>query len=187
MRCPGGRGRGIGMEMSARWWTPLVVVVVLLAGGVSAQEASHEELSRDLARLMLDESARRGLEEQVTTVMVQAIATTIQDRLSRRLQDAEWRMLGDIVTRFVGETFPPSRTEDIAARAYAHHFDDAELRELLRFQRSDVGRKAERLAGVIRSETARAIDGEIRESPSMPRLLDDLQHAFPVLRLHESP
>ena len=176
------------MGMIPRWLTSLVAVLVLVAGGpVSAQEASHEELSRDLARLMLDESARRGLEEQVTTVGVQAIAATLQDRLSRRLQDPEWRTLGDIVTRFVGETFPPSRTEDIATRSYARHFDDAELRELLRFQRSDVGRKAERLAGVIRSETARAIDAEIRESPSMPRLLDDLQRAFPVLRLHESP
>lgn len=186
MRCPG--GRGIATGMIGRWLTSLVTVLVLVAGGpVSAQEPTREELSRDLARLMLDEAARRGVEEQVTVVMVQAIAATLQDRLSRRLQDAEWRMLGDIVARFVSETFPPSRTEDIAASVYARHFDDAELRELLRFQRSDVGRKAERLTPVIRSETARAIDAEIRESPSMPRLLDDLQRAFPVLKLQESP
>jgi hypothetical protein len=176
------------MGMIRRWLTPLVAVLVLVAGSpVSAQEASHEELSRDLARLMVDEAARRDVVEQVSAVMVQAIATTIQDRLSRRLQDPEWRMLADIVARFVGETLPPSRAEDIAARLYGRHFDDAELRELLRFQRSDVGRKAERLTTVIRSETAQAIDAEIRESPSMPRLLDDLQRAFPVLKRHESP
>jgi hypothetical protein len=174
--------------MIRRWSTPVVAALVLVAGSsVSAQEAGHEELSRDLARLMLDEAARRGVVDQVSAVMVQAIAATLQDRLSRRLQDPEWRMLADIVARFVGETFPPSRTEDIAARVYGRHFDDAELRELLRFQRSDVGRKADRLTSVIRSETAQAIDAEIRESPSMPRLLDDLQRAFPVLKLHESP
>ncbi|HUG38000.1 MAG TPA: DUF2059 domain-containing protein, partial [Candidatus Limnocylindrales bacterium] len=87
---------------------------------------------------------------------------------------------------FVAETFPRSRVEEIAADGYARHFDEAELRELLRFQQSPVGRKASRLAPVIAAETGQAIDGELRASPAIPGLLDALHRVFPVLR-PESP
>jgi hypothetical protein len=107
--------------------------------------------------------------------------------LNRPLLELEWRMLGDIVARFVGETLTPTRTEELASQVYARHFDDAELGELLRFQRSETGKKAARLTPVIGAETAEAIDTEIRESPGMPRLLDELQRAFPVLKPQESP
>jgi hypothetical protein len=96
-------------------------------------------------------------------------------------------MLAGIVRRFVAETLPPSRGEEIAASVYAQHFDESELRELLRFQRSATGRKAARLTPVIARETAEAISREIRTSPSIPRMLDELHRAFPVLGPPESP
>ena len=76
---------------------------------------------------------------------------------------------------------------DLAASVYAQHFDEGELRELLAFQRSPLGRKIARLTPTIARETAQAIDGEIRGSPAMPQLVDELQRAFPVLRSPESP
>jgi hypothetical protein len=165
----------------------LAVLTVCGIGQATAQSASRQELAGELARVILDETARRGLDEQVSAAMVRGIGANLQSRLTRPLLDVEWRMLADIVTRFIAETLPPSRTAEIAAQAYARYFDEAELRELLGFQRSAVGRKAARLTPVIGSETAQAIDAEIRESAGMPRLLEELQRAFPVLKLPQSP
>ena len=136
---------------------------------------------------MLDEDTRRGLDEQVTAGMIRAIGTTTQERLNRRFVEVEWQIVAGIVKRFVSETLPSSHAEEIAARVYVRHFDEAELRELLRFQQSAVGRKAARLAPAIRGETAEAIDAELRESPALPRLIEALRNEFPVLRAPESP
>ncbi len=92
-----------------------------------------------------------------------------------------------IVKRFVADTFPPSCTEEITAAIYARHFNPAELAELVRFQSSDVGRRSTELAPVIASETAQAIDAEIKQSAALPRLLAELQREFPVLRTEQSP
>jgi hypothetical protein len=70
---------------------------------------------------------------------------------------------------------------------YESHFDEAELKTLLEFQRSAVGRKAARLTPVIARETGQAIDGEIAQSPALPRLFEELGREFPVLRAPESP
>jgi len=40
---------------------------------------------------------------------------------------------------------------------------------------------------VIALESAQAVENEIQQSPAMPRLMEELQSAFPVLRSHESP
>jgi hypothetical protein len=119
--------------------------------------------------------------------MLRVIGTMLQERLNRRLQDSEGRTLADIVRGFVVRTLPPARIQEIAARGYASHFDEAELRALLDFQRSEVGRKAARLTPVIGLESAQAVEREIQESPAMPRLMEELQRAFPVLRSPESP
>ena len=175
--------------MGGRAWAQatLLAVVIAWAGPVTAQEDSRRALARDLAHVMLDDNLRRGLDEQVTAGLITAVATTLQERLNRRLQDEEWRTVAAIARRFVADTLPPARTEELAAVVYARQFDDAELRELLGFQRSAVGRKASRLAPVIAAETAQAIDEEIRKSPAMPGMLAELQRAFPVLKSPESP
>ena len=174
--------------MIARMVAVLVVAVVALGetGGAMAQEGGRRELARELARVMVDDSVRRGVEERVTVTMTQGMAALLQDRLSRRLQEVEWGLLSQIVGRFVAETFPRSRIEEIAADGYTRHFDEGELRELLRFQQSPVGRKASRLAPVIATETGQAIDAELRASPAIPGMLEALQRTFPVLR-PESP
>jgi hypothetical protein len=163
------------------------LVVLASVAPAAAQEPGRQELARELAHLMLDEPSRRGLDRQVGAALMQVIGGAIQERLNRPLAESEWRTVSGIVSRFIADTLPQSRTEEIAARAYARHFTDDELRELLRFQRSEVGRKAARLTPVIGSETAQAIDQEIRESANMPALLEELQRAFPVLRPQESP
>ena len=168
----------------------IFVVLVALAGGsipAVAQEGSRQELARELAGLMLEDASRQRLEEQVTVGLVQAIASTLQERLGRPLGEVEWNRIARIVRRFVADTLTPARTVEIAADAYARQFDEAELRELLAFQRSPVARKVARLAPVIATDSARAIDTEIRRSAAMPRMLDDLQREFPVLRSPESP
>jgi hypothetical protein len=177
------------MTRLARRASVTLVFVLALCGTrpAPAQEAGRQELALELARVMLDATARQRLGEQVGAAVIRAIGATLQSRLNRPLQDAEWRMLADIVAPFIGDTLPPNRVEEIAGRVYASHFDDAELRELLRFQRSAVGQKATRLASVIDAQTARAIDAELRASASMPRLLEGLASAFPVLRGPESP
>jgi hypothetical protein len=96
-------------------------------------------------------------------------------------------MIAGIVRRFVADTLPGDRAEGIAADVYARHFDEAELRELLQFQRSPVGMKARRLAPVVARETAQAMEREIRSSPVLPRMLQQLADAFPVLGTPESP
>ncbi len=167
----------------------LVVVAVLLCSGgaVSAQDAARDALALELARVLIDEPAQRGIADQVSLSLLRVIGTMLQERLNRRLHDAEGRTLADIVRAFVARTLPPARIEEIAARAYANHFDEAELRALLDFQRSAVGRKAARLMPVIGFESAQALESEIQQSPAMPRLMEELQRAFPVLRSPESP
>jgi hypothetical protein len=164
-----------------------ILLVLLLAAGGRAADDGRQELARALAAFMLDEEVRRGLDEQVAAGMMRTIGATLQDRLNRRLLDVEWRIVADIVRRFVNETLPSSHAEEIAARVYARQFEETELRELLRFQQSAVGQKAARLAPVIRLETAEAIDAELRESPAVARMVEELQRQFPVLRGPESP
>jgi hypothetical protein len=166
------------------------LALVIALGGASAAAAQDDErlaLGRALADLIVDEDARRSVDEQVSTAMLRAIGATLQERLNRNLQETEVRTLAGLVERFVNDSVPSNRAVEIAARSYARHFDEAELRELVRFQRSETGRKAARLTTVIAAETAQAIYVEVRESPLMPRLLAELQRDFPVLRPSESP
>jgi hypothetical protein len=166
----------------------LVAAALLCDGGAaSAQDATRQALGLELAKVLIDERAQGGFTDQVSVSMLRVIGTLLQERLNRRLQDSEGRALTEIIRGFVARTLPPARVEEIAARAYASHFDEAELRALLDFQRSAVGRKAARLTPVIGLETAQAVESEIQQSPAMPRLMEDLQAAFPVLRSQESP
>jgi hypothetical protein len=165
----------------------VLAITVAAAGWAAAQDDTRQQLARELATLIVDDDARRSVDEQVATAMLRAIATTLQERLNRRLQEPEVRSLAERVGRFVEESVPSSRAVDVAARTYARHFDEAELRELLRFQQSDVGRKAARLTPVIAAETAQAIYADVWESPLVPGLLASLQRDFPVLRPSESP
>jgi hypothetical protein len=176
--------------MTARAWTGALLLVLALGleGRAMAQEEPERKaLARDLAHLMLDDTLRRELNEQVTGGLTLAVASTLQTKLGRRLLDVEWRILSEIVGRFVADTLVPSRTDELAGEVYARRFDEAELRELLAFQRSPVGRKAARLTPLIAIETAQAINEEIRISPALPRLVDELERAFPVLKNPESP
>jgi hypothetical protein len=166
----------------------LLASLVLGNGGVtSAQDATRQALALDLARVLIDDQMRRELSDQVSSGLLQLIGTRLQERLNRRLQEAEVRTLADIIRGFVGRTLTPDRIEDIAAHAYASHFDEAELKALVEFQRSAVGRKAARLTPTIAMETSRAIEGEIRQSAAMPRLIEELGREFPVLRAPETP
>jgi hypothetical protein len=165
----------------------LAAVLLCDRGAVSAQDATRQALALELARVLIDDQAQRGVADQVSLSMLRVIGTILQERLNRRLQDAEVRTLADIVRGFVTRTLSPARIQEIGARAYASHFDEAELRVLLDFQQSAVGRKATRLTPVIGLENAQAVESEIQQSPAMPRLMEELQSAFPVLRPLESP
>jgi hypothetical protein len=166
----------------------LLAAMLLCDGGAaSAQDATRQVLALELAKILIDDQAQRGFADQVGLSMFRVIGTMLQERLNRRLQDSEGRTLADIVRGFVVRTLPPARIQEIAGRAYASHFDEAELRALLDFQRSAVGRKAARLTPVIGLESAQAVESEIQQSPAMPRLMEELQRAFPVLRSPESP
>ena len=166
----------------------LLAAVLLCDGGaVSAQDAARQALALELAKVLIDDQTQRGFADQVSLSMLRVIGTILQERLNRRLQDSEGRTLADIIRGFVTRTLPPARIPEIAARAYASHFDEAELRSLLDFQRSAVGRKAARLMPVVGLESAQAVESEIQQSPTMPRLMEELQSAFPVLRSPESP
>jgi hypothetical protein len=165
----------------------LASIVLGIGGSAQAQDANRQALALDLARILIDDQMRQGLSDQVAISMLRVIGTTLQERLNRRLQEAEVRTLAEIVRGFVGRTLTAGRIDKIAARAYASHFEEAELKALVEFQRSAVGQKAARLTPVIGLEAAQAIEGELQQSPAMPRLLEELQSAFPVLRSPESP
>jgi hypothetical protein len=166
----------------------LIVALMLLGGSAaSAQEADRHGLALDLARVLIDDQMRQGLSAQVGAGLLQLIGTRLEQRLSRRLQEAEVRTLTDIIRAFVGRTLTEDRLEEIAARVYGSHFDEAELRALAEFQRSLVGRKAARLTPAITRETGQAIQGEITQSPALPRLIEELGREFPVLRAPEAP
>src|SRR5262245_22696047 len=165
----------------------MVVLGVVGPGRAEAQDATRQTLARELAELLIDDQMRRGLEQQVSLSVARVLAGMLQERLNRRLQEPEIKALVDIVQSFVAQTLTPGLVEQIGARAYASHFDESELRELLQFQRSAVGRKAARLTPIIGIETAQAIEGEIERSPALPQLMVELQRVFPVLRSSESP
>ena len=175
--------------MTARAWLAVLIVVAcaIAAADARAQGDTRRVLARDLARLLIEDPARRGIEEQVGAGMMQAMASTLEERLNRRLLEVEWQTLAGIVRRFLAEALPTQVTEDLAAEVYARHFDEQELQDLLAFQRSPVGRKAWRLNPVIARDTAQAVDREMRRSPAARRMLDDLRRAFPVLGPLESP
>src|SRR5262245_16086023 len=179
--------RSVEAVATASAWAAIAFLAVAVCGSPAFAQDDQRALARDLAHLMVSDALRRELNDQVTTGLTAAVGSTLEVRLSRRLLDREWRLIGEFVRVFVNETLVPSRTDEIAADIYARRFDEAELRELLVFQRSAVGRKAARLAPVIAAETAQAINNEIRRSTALPRLVENLQGAFPVLRLPESP
>ena len=166
----------------------LLAALVLGAGSVAlAQDANRHALALDLARVLIDDQMRQGLSDQVGLGLLQSIGTRLQERLNRRLQEAEVKTLTDIIRAFVGRTLTEDRIEEIGARVYGSHFDEAELKALVAFQRSAVGRKAALLTPAIARETARAIEGEIGQSPALPRLMEELGREFPVLRGPETP
>jgi hypothetical protein len=174
--------------MTARAWLAVVAVVALALVPPSAgAQDTRLALARDLARLLVDDPSRSGIEQQVGMGMMQAMGSTLEERLNRRLQEAEVQALATIVRRFLAEALRPEVTEELAAQVYAHHFDEQELRDLLAFQRSPTGRKARRLNPVIARDTAQLLDREMRRSPAARRMIDDLQRAFPILGPPESP
>ena len=178
------------MASKGRYLALFVVTVAVSVGmvwPVMAQGDGRQALARDLAQLMLTDTLRRELDEQVAVGLTTAVATTLQMRLNRPLQESESRLVTEIVRRFVGDTLVASRTEELAATVYARHFNEVELRQLVEFQSSPVGRKAARLAPMIATETAQAINDEIRNSPVLPRMVQEFQREFPVLRTTESP
>ena len=166
----------------------LLAALVLAAGGAaSAQEADRRRLALDLARVLIDDQIRQGLSDQVGIGLLQLIGTRLEERLYRRLQDSEVQTLAEVIRAFVGRTLTEDRIQEIGAQVYGSHFDEAELKALVEFQRSAVGRKAARLTPAIARETARAIEGEIAQSPALPRLIEALGREFPVLRGPETP
>ena len=165
----------------------LAALVLAAAGAASAQNADRHRLALDLARVLIDDRMREGLSDQVGIGLLQLIGTRLEERLNRRLQGAEVQTLAEIIRAFVGRTLTEDRIEEIGAQVYGSHFDEAELKALVEFQRSAVGRKAARLTPAIARETARAIEGEIAQSPALPRLIDALGREFPVLRAPETP
>jgi hypothetical protein len=166
----------------------LLAALVLLGGGAaSAQDRDRQALALDLARVLIDDQMRQGLSDQVGLGLLQLIGTRLEERLNRRLQDSEVRTLAEIIRAFVGRTLTEERIEEIGARVYGSQFDEAELKTLVEFQRSAVARKAARLTPVIGRETARAIEGEIAQSPALPRLIEEIGREFPVLRSPETP
>jgi hypothetical protein len=165
----------------------LAVVVLGRAGPAMAQPDARRQAAYELAQLLVDSAARRALDEQVGLGMIQALTTTLQERLNRRLLEVEVGLLAERVNRFVREALPPERTEQITADVYARHFDAEELREMLRFHRSAVARKALGLAPVLARETALAVDRELRTGAALASLLEDLRRVFPVLGTAESP
>jgi hypothetical protein len=166
-----------------------LLAALMLTGGdaASAQDADRQALALDLARILVDDDTRQGLSDQVGIGLLQLIGTRLQERLNRRLQDAEVQTLAEIIRAFVGRTLTEDRIEELAARVYANHFDEAELKALLDFQRSAVGRKAARLTPAIGRETARAVEVELAQSPALPRLMEALGREFPVLGAPETP
>jgi hypothetical protein len=176
--------------MPSRLATVCVVTLLaalVLAGAASAQEADRQALALDLARVLIDDQMRQGLTDQVGLGLLQLIGTRLEERLNRRLQEAEVRTLAEMIHAFVRRTLTEDRIEQIGARVYGSHFDEAELRTLVEFQRSPVGRKAARLTAAIAGETARAIESEIAKSPALPGLIQELGREFPVLRGPETP
>ena len=170
------------------WGSAVMIAIALIAGHVDAtQGQSRREIALELARLAVDDAARKRVGEGVTGSLVRAVSSSLQERLNRRLVDVEWKLLDEIVGRFVRDTLPEQRIEELAAEVYIRHFDEAELRAMLDFQRSAVGRKFARLTPTIGIDTTRAIDAEIRESPAMRDMLSELRRAFPVLGGVESP
>ena len=166
----------------------LLAALLLADGGAAlAQDADRHGLALDLARVLVDDRMRQGLSDQVSVGLLQLIGTRLQERLNRRLQEAEVQALTRIIRGFVGRTLTEERIEEIGARVYANYFDQAELKALLEFQRSPVGRKASALTPAIALETARAIESEIAESPAMPRLIEEMGREFPILRGPETP
>jgi hypothetical protein len=70
-------------------------MLALAAAPAAAQPDTRRELGRELSRLLADDPARQGIDDQVTAGLARAIAATLQDRLGRRLLDLEWAMLGE--------------------------------------------------------------------------------------------
>ena len=172
----------------AAWIAGMTVAAVsLMAGPVTAQSEGTRGLALELARLTVDDAARKRVDEQIISGLVRTMAGTLQQRLNRRLVDVEWQMLGEIVTRFVRQTLPRHRADELTAEVYLRHFDEAELRELVAFQSSPVGRKAARLLPTLAIDTTRAIDAELRASPAVADVLVELRRAFPILGGVESP
>jgi hypothetical protein len=172
---------------------PLVSLAIVIAIAAVApppavaQDDARGPLARELAGLTLAGDVRRGVEDQVGALLAQSVGAALQERLNRRLQESEWRALSGIVRRFLTETLRAGRTEAIAAEVYARQFDTAELRDLVAFHGSPVGRKVQRLAPVIAMETVAGLEQEIRTSAAAPQMLDELRRAFPVLGPGESP
>ena len=72
------------------WGGALVLAVLVVAPGVAmAQGDVRHALARELAHLMLTDTLRRELDEQVAVGLTAALGASLQERLSRRLLESE--------------------------------------------------------------------------------------------------
>jgi hypothetical protein len=113
-----------------------------LAGSAGAQTANHLQLAREL----VDASgATRAFDPIVPSILQQAIAMFVQQNpdLQKQLSDAAVAIRPEFEKRR-GEIV------ELVARVYASRFTEAELKEILTFYRSNVGKKfVNELPGVL--------------------------------------
>lgn len=133
----------------------LLAALVLAAPSASAEETDDPnprlEVARRVVRLVTPKEAWRSSMEQMSSQMLASQAETLPPGFL------------DKMMKVLEEVMPYAETVEWAASIYAERFTLAELRDLERFYRTQVGRKlAKELPGIM-GEVGRRTGALIRE------------------------
>jgi hypothetical protein len=113
----------------------LALLLVGLAGAASAQQPTAAQI-QTAREIVVASGASRSFEPVVPGILQQAIALFVQQNpdLQQQLMESAQTIKPEFEKRL-------PEIIDIIARVYAGRFSDAELKEILAFYRSPVGKK----------------------------------------------
>ena len=170
-----------------RRWRPSVIVTLLVATlisfPVSAQESSAPE-AHDLARLVLSSGTFEAVIDTASDVSTIFVTAMMEGRLRRSLSPNERSKLRGLLIQATKDTFPRELWEDLYARLYSKHATSSEIKDVLTFYRTPLGRRALSLSVILITEggvASRSL-AQSREKEFSRTFMEQFSKAMPGLK-----
>jgi hypothetical protein len=165
----------------------VLLLLLLLAAVASplacAQERSFPE-AHELARLILSSGMFEAVIQTAGDAATTVVTVAIEGRLRRSLSADEQSTLRRLLIQTTKETVPWDVWEELYARLYSKHASPQEIRDILAFYKTPLGRRALSLSLILTTEGMEAGRGlaKSREKDFERRFTDEFGKTMPELK-----